>query len=782
MIKLPDKYYQVCEWEVIEKDFNPQRARISESVFCLANEFCGIRGYFEEGYSADHLLGSYFNCQYENMDIPHDQLFKGVVTRGNFMPNSVDWLYTRIFIDDEQLDLARSKFSDFTRVLDLKSGILTREYIWHTRSGKDIKVAFERFLNMHQLNMGCQKITVESLNFSGEITVRSGMDFGILHEIAEGWSQIERKDDAYVPRGKCLWEVIKTGTVDELFAIEAHTLDSKIPHVSCCKVAAENENGRLPFTEDRAFGIEVKLSLTQNKPASVEKLAVNHWEEKATPESVWNNGLKLAEQCNTTSYAAERKKHLAWWEKTWNIIDIKIEGDPELQQGARFSQFHFYSNYLGNSDKLNIPCKGLTAEVYYGWIFWDTETYCIPAYLFMNPGAVRKLLQFRYDRLEQAKSRAAELGCKGARYPFCTIDGNESCGTWQHGDLEIHVGVAVSYAIWLYDKIIGDKDFIHKQGVEMLIEISRYFAGRGEYSPKTGEYGIYGVMGPDEYHMMVNNNCYTNVMAKKTLEYTASVLADMRRNDLGACEAVFAKTNLQETEITDWKIKAEKMRIPYDRDRDIYEQHDGYFDLPEVDVKNIPPEDIPIYNSWPYIKIFRYNMIKQPDFLLLPFFFSQDYAQETKLKNFIYYEERCIHESSLSPGIHSIFAAEFDKMQMAYDFFVYMARLDLDNYNRNAQQGLHVTSMSGCWLNIVNGFAGMRTDAEVLIFNPKIPPKWKSYQFKIVYKGSLVAISIDKENVYFKIESGDPVELKVYGDVVTVDKKGKLFALSKADA
>jgi maltose phosphorylase len=275
-------------------------------------------------------------------------------------------------------------------------------------------------------------------------------------------------------------------------------------------------------------------------------------------------------------------------------------------------------------------------------------------------------------------------------------------------------------------------------------------------------------MGPDEYHMNVNNNCYTNVMVKKAFEYTLAVAEEMKRAAPELLAEAAGKVALRKDELADWRRKAAKMRIPYDPDRDLYEQHDGYFDLPEVDVKHFPESEIPVYKHWPYLKIFRYNMIKQPDVLLLPLFFSGDYSIETKRANYEYYEARTIHESSLSPGVHSILAAELGKEKEAWDFFKYMVRLDLDNYNRNTEQGLHVTSMSGAWLNMVYGWGGLRTDGDLLSFAPSIPRKWRTMSFRLQYRGSVLEVVLDKKCARFRVVRGREVKIRVYGKERTV--------------
>ncbi|MDP4182498.1 MAG: glycosyl hydrolase family 65 protein [Bacillota bacterium] len=770
--KVADRYLKVDPWEIIEEGFIPKRGRISESMFCLANEFMGIRGYFEEGYSGNRLLGSYFNNLYEEMEAQHWQLFKGIITRVCFGVNSVDWLYTRIILDGEQLDLAKSIFSDFSRVLDMKKGVMTRTFNWKTVSGKELKLTFIRFLSMDKPNMGFQKITFEPLNFSGSIQIRSGLDYSILHEIAEGWNQTESADSEYTARGKNFWTMPKAQEQDGMVMALGTTVKSGHQLFSSFRLNSNMKFDASFIREEKLVALDVSLELKQGEISCIEKAVTNFWEKSDDADCVFSKGIKLAKEYDSISFENAYNTQVSYWEKAWENIDIPIEGDDEKLQGVRLSIFSLYSTYHGFDASLNIPCKGLTGEVYHGQVFWDTESYCMPFYIFNNPKAAKNLLLYRHKYLPQACERAEQLDCEGARYPMCALDGTESCATWQHGDFEIHVSVAIAYAAWLYNKLCKDKNFLYNEGIELLMQISRYYAKRGEYSPLNGEFGLYGVMGPDEYHMNINNNTYTNVMVKKTFEFTLEVIEEMKKNAPDLLERVSRKVSLREIEPLDWKNKADKMRIPMDKKTGLIEQHDGYFDLPEVDVKNIPESQIPIYKNWAYVRIFRYNMIKQPDVLLLPFFFSTDYSIEQKKLNYEYYEARCIHESSLSPSIHSILAAELGKNEQSYEFFNYMARLDLDNYNKNTDQGLHVTSMSGAWLNMVYGFGGLRTDGELLIFKPSIPEKWKSFSFKLNYEGALLSIKVDKKNAEFKILSGPNISILVYDNKYIINPEG----------
>ena len=772
MAKVADRYLKVEPWAVVERGFDPKRERKSESLFSLANEYMGVRGYFDEGYSGDRLVGSYFQGLSEEMDVRHPQVFKGFIEQMAFSVNSVDWLYTRLRLDDETLDLATSRFRRFERRLDLREGTLSRSFVWETRGGKKLRVTFERFVSMVRPNLGCQRVRLEALNFSGPVALVSGLDFSPPHEIASGWTQTKASGSA--AEGKNFWTCPKRGREGDVSAILGRTERSGQWALASFRLRADAGFAPRPMAAEKFIGLEGTLDLVQGSATTVEKIVVNRWERdrRAEAEAVWSAGMALAREEKDTTYEEALEAHRAFWAKAWEQLDIEVTGDAAVQQGLRFSLFHLYQTYHGGDARLNIPAKGMTGEAYGGCVFWDTETYCVPFYLFEDPKAARNLLLYRHLQLPQARRRAKELDCRGARFPFSTIDGTESCGTWQHGDLEDHVNVAVSYAIWLYATHTGDTTFLWREGIEMLLEISRYFASRGGWSPLTGEFGIWGVMGPDEYHMMVHNNCYTNYLVKKTFEFTLRVMGEMKRRAPKAWARAARKVGLEAGEPNAWRRMARRMRLPQNKKTGVFEQHDGYFDLPEVDVGRLGPSDIPIYKNWAYIRIFRHSMIKQPDVLLFLLFYRQDFSRRVVEANYDFYEPRCIHESSLSPGIHSIFATELGRTGEAVKFLRYVSRLDLDDYNRNTSQGLHVTAMSGAWLNVTYGLAGMRTDGERLFFQPTLPKGLTGYRFRLAVRGSVLEAAVDAEGARFRTVRGRPVAITLYGRSRQVNAKG----------
>ncbi len=724
MAKEAIRYFEVDPWKVTERGFNPLSGRVGESIFSLGNEYMGIRGQFDECYSGDKLIGSYFNGVYEDKPPSYPEYFNGLAKRCCFMINANNWLYTRIFLDGEEIDLSKIAVEDFMRELDMKKGIVTRRF-----SYKGVDFEFERIVSINYHYIGCQRITLKSKE-KHSVVIHSGIDFTPIHE----------------EEGKNYWVGCETG--DDYIICRTESSGQRI-----YSKFRTNHAPTASHREEKLIWQEYDLKL--DGELSFEKVVYNFVEREIDKEI----DKALADKYLDKAYCEYKSEHIARWAQIWEHSDIEIAGDDENQQGIRFCIFNMHQTYHGDDGRLNVGAKGLTGEKYSGWTFWDSETYCLPFYMFNNPKAAKNLLMYRYNTLKQAKERSVEQGCKGACYPMVTIDGTESCGVWQHGNLEIHVTAAVAYGVWHYVRNTGDTQFLTDCGIEMLVETSRYFASRGGWSPKTGEFGLWGVMGPDEFHMMVHNNTYTNYMVKKNFEYTVETV---RKYGYPVDEA----------ELNLWSEMARKMRINYDSESGLFEQHDGYFDMPEYDVKSMDPNKVPVYKYWAYDSIFRVNMLKQPDVVLMQFFYSKDFTLEQKKVNFDFYESRCSHESSLSPAVHSIMAAEIGNLDMAEEYMAYGSRIDIDDYNRNTHQGLHVTSMAAAWMNIVYGFGGMRSDGDVLSFAPKMPKKWKGYSFTIIVRGSILHVDVAEGRATFKISEGDSVTVEIFGKKYEITKEG----------
>lgn len=751
MAKVADIYFKVDPWKIIEEGFDPAYSRVSESIFSLGNESMGVRGFFDEGGSVESLRGSYNNGVY---DIEHvGRSYRGIVEKTHFMIPSAEWLMTELVLDGERLDLGKVCFRDYYRELDMRSGTLARSFVWQTASGKELRVCFLRFLDMVHRERAYQRITLEALNFSGDVQLESGLSFRVYHE----------------GRKTCFWDKARQEAYGDRLYLQSRTTGSDQEVFAGAIVDLPNAAAAAP--DEQTIQLSGRLSLVQGQVQSVDKRVVVLF-DGSEGESLWENGRRALEESGNVPLDQALEAQKAYWNAYWEVSDIQIQaaGEDEQsvaavsaeQQGIRFCSFQLAQTYNGGSMRHNIGAKGLTGEAYNGHAFWDTESCCLPFYLFTNPAAARALLLFRYNTLPMALERAKMLDCRGACYPIATLNGDEACSLWQHASLQLQPSTAVAYGIWHYVHLTDDQDFLWDYGAEMLLQIARFQESRVGRSAKTGLYGFYGVMGPDEFHMMVNNNAYTNYMGMRTLSYAGQVLRQMQAQQPERYGALREKTAFREAELDRWQEIAEHMYLPQGADG-LFEQHDGFFDLPHTDIGAIPVSEFPLYEHWSYDRIYRTDMIKQPDVLMFLYLYNSSFPMDVKRVNYNFYQSRTIHESSLSPAIHSILAAELGQMDEAVHLFGYATRLDLDNYNRNTREGLHITSIAMAWANIVYGFAGLRSDGDILSFCPRLPERWKALTFSISYRGSVLKLRMETGKTTFHVVEGAPIPVRIYG-------------------
>jgi len=451
------------------------------------------------------------------------------------------------------------------------------------------------------------------------------------------------------------------------------------------------------------------------------------------------------------------------WKKRWENCDVVIEGDEESQQGIRFNIFQLFSTYYGEDERLNIGPKGFTGEKYGGATYWDTEAYILPMYLSVCEEDVnKKLLEYRYCQLGGAKHNAKQQGLKGALYPMVTFTGVECHNEWEITFEEIHRNGAIAYAIYNYTNYTGDESYIRSHGIEVLVELCRFWASRVHYSASKNCYMIHGVTGPNEYENNVNNNWYTNTLCKWTLEYTLEWL-----NKINGALNRYA---IKEEETALWKDIADKMYFAKDEKLGIFVQHDTYLDKKLEPVSAIPANERPINQHWSWDKILRSCYIKQADVLQGIYMFYDQFTLEEKKRNFEFYEPMTVHESSLSASIYSVVASRIGKIDKAMELYLRTARLDLDNYNNDTEDGLHITSMSGGWLAIVQGFAGMQTFNNTLSLTPLLPKQWKAYSFTVLYRGRKIHLNVNEKETIVTLISGEPIKIVIYDKEYEVGK------------
>lgn len=763
MGKYADRYFQIHPWQVVEEGFDPAHSEVSESIFSLGNEYTGLRGYFEEGYSGASLQGCYLNGVYESRELPASG-YRGMLSLTEFMVNTVDWVYTRITCNGRQLDLAKERFSDFCRILDLRTGLMSREFVWHVDDATTVKLTFERFTSMEEEQFCGQKMTAHVLSGKAELTVRAGLDFSRPHRSMK--KSMFQVDFQRADGKSCEIQAVTGRSNQTVYAAAVfHGMEGQA------------------FPDEGAVASNLfSVSLAAGETAALERVvtlvcARNSWERESLEERKSINKKHL-EEC---SFEAMKSATAKWWENQWRVSDIVIEGDEVNQQGIRFCIFQLHQTLHTAKYGAVFGAKGLTGEAYNGNTFWDSEVYCLPFYLFNNPRAAKSILQFRYDTLPEAKERAAALDCKGAFYPIATISGKECCDLWQHASLQLQASTGVAYGLWNYVHLTGDKKYLYKEGIQMLVEISRMLASRGNFDAATGKYGYYCVMGPDEFQMMVHHNAYTNFMGKKTLQFTLETLGEMKTAAPEALDLLTDGLGLSCEELEDWRDKADKMYIPYSHETKLFEQHEGFFHLPHIDVAAIPVEEFPLYAHWSYERIYRNDMLKQPDVLMFMMLYGSEFTREQLAANFDYYEPKCIHESSLSPSIHSILACRLGRVEKAEEYFGFATRMDLDDYNRNTREGLHTTSIAGAWMNIIYGFGGLNSDGDELSLAPCIPRSWKKYTFSLRIGESVLNVAVEQEKLTLRCVEGGPVTLRLYERNITVTDSADFYALERKE-
>ena len=453
------------------------------------------------------------------------------------------------------------------------------------------------------------------------------------------------------------------------------------------------------------------------------------------------------------------------------MSDITIDGDVKAQQGIRFNIFQLNQTYLGTDSQLNIGPKGFTGEKYGGSTYWDTEAYCIPFYMATKDQKVaRKLLEYRYNHLEKAIENAKKLGFKNgaALYPMVTMNGEECHNEWEITFEEIHRNGAIAFAIYNYYRYTGDYSYMPEKGLEVLIGIARFWQQRATFSTAKNKYVILGVTGPNEYENNINNNWYTNYIAQWCIKYALENIAKIENEFASDYNRIMNKAKLFKAELEQWKAVAENMYFPFSEEKNIYLQQDGFLDKELITVADLPKSERPINQKWSWDRILRSPYIKQAD-ILQGFYLFEDYFTDKELeRHFDFYEPFTVHESSLSPCVHSIQAAKLNRMDQAYTFYLRTSRLDLDDYNHEVEEGLHITSMAGTWISIVEGFGGMRVKENTLSFSPRIPKQWKAYSFKVNFRNQIIKVNINQNESKFELVGDNNLEILVNNKKITI--------------
>jgi maltose phosphorylase len=758
------EYIKHNEWQIIEEGFDPHYNKISESIFSIGNGRMGQRANFEEEYSGETLRGSYVAGVYYPDKTRVGWWKNGYPEYFAKVLNAPNWIGIHISIDNKKLDLAKCKVEEFKRILDMRTGLLSRIFVATLSDGKKVKVETKRFCSMANGEIGAIRYALTPLNFTSKGLLSIYVDADVVNKDSnydeKFWEEVHKESSE--------GEAIVTAQTKKTF-YNVTTGMRYFLQVDGAKAPVERINVEL---REKFAGNVIQLELKEGKELVIYKYGAILSSETHPKDQLVAKCKDVLELAVNTGFDQLFAEHTKIWEHKWEECDITIDGDVAAQQGIRFNIFQLTQTYTGEDERLNIGPKGFTGEKYGGSTYWDTEAYCLPFYLSTAEQKVaRNLLVYRHKHLQRAIENAGKLGFTdgAALYPMVTMNGEECHNEWEITFEEIHRNGAIAYAIADYVNYTGDKEYLKEYGLEVLIAISRFWSQRITWSIDRNKYVMLGVTGPNEYENNVNNNWYTNTIATWTLEYTLESLDYVKGNFASKYKDLSGTIKFnEEKETSRWRDIISKMYYPVDERRSLFLQQDGFLDKEILSVKDLRPEDRPLNQKWSWDRILRSCFIKQADVLQGLYFFEDRYENEVIRKNFDFYEPMTVHESSLSPCVHVILASKLGYKQQAYELYLRTARLDLDDYNNDTEDGLHITSMAGTWMSVVKGFGGMRVRDGLLHFNPFIPDQWKSYSFRVEFRGRVIKVRISTGKVDTILESGEPMDIVMNGETVTL--------------
>ena len=741
-MKKISRIMEIDPWNIQSNKLEKKERRLQESLTSIGNGYMGMRGNFSEKYSGDHHQGTYIAGVWFPDKTRVGWWKNGYPEYFGKAINALNFSGVSIFIDDEEVDLYADSINNFNLSLDMQKAVLSYSY---EKAG--VAVTVERFMSIVHPELAVFSFKFSSVDGeSHKVRTASFID-----------SDVHNEDSNYEEK---FWTVLDKGGDKEGAYIANQTIANPFGVEQFTVLAGQNFRG-----DFQAQGQEIQEEKVINYHEATVEQDPLHFEKRVlvlTSRDYSNlaamhealAGLNAVIQAK--SYAQLLQEHEGAWGKRWELADVEIKGSDQAQQGIRFNLFQLFATYYGEDERLNIGPKGFTGEKYGGATYWDTEAYAVPLYLSLSDQQVtQNLLRYRHKQLPQAQHNARQQGLDGALYPMVTFTGVECHNEWEITFEEIHRNGAIAYAIYNYSNYTGDETYLAQEGLEVLVEIARFWADRVHYSERQKAYMIHGVTGPNEYENNINNNWYTNTLATWVLNYTMESLKKYPRPDLQVSTEELAK----------WNDITAHMYYPTDKELGIFVQHDGFLDKDLTPVADLDSKHLPLNQNWSWDRILRSPYIKQADVLQGIYFFGNHYSLEEKRRNFNFYEPLTVHESSLSPSIHAILAAELGMEDKAVEMYERTARLDLDNYNNDTEDGLHITSMTGSWLAIVQGFAQMKTWDGQLSFAPFIPKAWTGYSFRINYRNRLIKVSMG-DKLQIELLKGETIDLEVYGKSV----------------
>ncbi len=761
----PTPTYPLEAWCIRETTFDTASHFLDETLFALGNGYIGLRGTHEEGYSGPSgtsLDGTYLNGFYESEPIQYPEAAYGLAKTNQFMLNVPNAKGIELWLEDERFDLLQGSVQQYERVLDLRTGVLSRTLAWTSPQGRRIALRSRRMVCFENKHLFAIEYQVTPLNFGGALKLVSQLNGAVQN--------LEAGDDPRVGSaisGQSLHMVGHEQNVG-FAALVQRTHNSGFMLVSATETELAGAEASLTIaqveqrlTQSYALQAQPGQAITLTKFGSYFSSR-----DYAESELMWRSKDTLA-RARAAGFEALRLEQQQYLADFWQQADVQIAGDDALQQGIHFNQFHLLQS-VGRDGQTNISAKGVTGEGYEGHYFWDTEIYIFPFFLYSKPEIARKLLEYRYAGLPKARERARQMShASGALYPWRTIAGEECSAYFPAGTAQYHINADIAYSIKLYMEASNDDEYLILHGAEIVMETARIWMGIGSYD-REGRFVINQVTGPDEYTALVNNNYYTNAMAQMHLNFAASIAERLVQQYPQEFERIAKLAALDANEPAAWRRAASLMHLPYDPALQIHAQDDSFLSKKVWDFANTPKENYPLLLHYHPMVIYRHQVCKQADVVLALLLLSDQFTLEDKRRDFDYYEAVTTHDSSLSSCIFSIIAAEVGYHDKAYDYFMETARLDLDDTHGNTHYGVHTAAMAGTWMGVAYGFAGMRVVNGELHFAPTVPKQWQHYTFKIHFQGALLEVHVEPGRVEYRLLRGEVLDFSHRGEALAL--------------
>jgi len=747
-------------WSIINQSLEEADLLNQESIYALGNGYLGVRGNFEEGYAGrKSIRGTYLNAFHDLINIPYGEKLYGFPSTQQKLVNVIDAQGIDIYVGDaqEHFNLFSGEIVSYTREMKLNDGYTERVIHWKSPAGQELKLRFRRLVSFTTRELFAIDIAIEPISVNGEITIVSTVQGDV-----ENYTAV---NDPRVASGHAkLLTTQAQGSENGVDYVQNETLTSKLS-VSC---AAAYSHSGAASSEHVTEGNKIiyKASFSSNSPLSFTKWNVYTDTLRHGEQSLKQAIQIAADLASSSSFGAQLKEQKQYLDDFWYRSDIVISNDEALQEGIRFNIYQLLQS-AGRDEYSNIAAKGLSGEGYEGHYFWDTEIYMAPVFLLTQPDIAKQLLIYRHHILPFARQRAKEMGhAKGALYPWRTISGTECSSFFPSGTAQYHISADIAYSYIQYFMATEDVDFLADYGCEVLAETARLWIEVGH--EHEGSFYIDEVTGPDEYTCCVNNNYYTNAMAKHNLAWAAKAMQLLQQANPERYAALMQQLELTADEITAWANAAERMYLPYDETLGINPQDDSFLRKKVWDFENTPEENYPLLLHYHPLTIYRYQVCKQADTVLAHFLLEDQQSLETIKQSYDYYEKITTHDSSLSTCIFSIMASKIGYDEKAYHYFQETARLDLDNTHGNTKDGLHLANMGGTWMAIVFGFAGVRIKPDTLSLAPKLPSDWDHYQFKLQYKQRTIEVTVAASGITLTLLAGETLTVELFNQPVVL--------------